>query len=80
MKESATDWLFSQLWETPKDKFIWQSILKEAKYLEAEQIREAHFTGSGHNSFKELNLRAKEVSNSYEKARDYYNETYLKDA
>ena len=33
MKQTAVDWLFNRLWETPKDKFDWQSILKEAKQL-----------------------------------------------
>lgn len=31
MKEASVEWLFNKLWETPKDKFEWQAILKEAK-------------------------------------------------
>lgn len=30
MRQTAVDWLFEQLWETPKDKFEWHSILKKA--------------------------------------------------
>jgi hypothetical protein len=78
MKQTAVDWLFTQLWETPKDKLTWHSILEEAKLLEQEQIREAHFSGSGNNSFEALSLREKDVSNSYENSRQYYKETYEK--
>lgn len=31
MKEASVEWLFNKLWKTPKDKFEWQAILKEAK-------------------------------------------------
>lgn len=31
MKQTAVDWMFARLWETPKDKFTWNSILEEAK-------------------------------------------------
>ena len=36
-KQTAVDYLFEQLWDTPKDKFVWQSILKKAKEMEREQ-------------------------------------------
>ena len=29
-KETATEWLFKQLWEEPKDKFTWNAILIKA--------------------------------------------------
>ena len=32
-KQTAVEWLFQQLWETPKDKLTWYSILKEAKAM-----------------------------------------------
>jgi len=34
MKQSALDWLFNELWETPKDKLTWHSILKKAKEMD----------------------------------------------
>ena len=37
-KKTATDWLFEQLWETPKDKLNWYAILQQAKQMEKEQI------------------------------------------
>ena len=61
MKQTAVDWLFQELWETPKDKFNWQSILKEAKQMEKEQIEDAFWEKpfDNHNTFEE-----------------YYKETY----
>jgi hypothetical protein len=32
MKE-ALDWMFQELWNTPKDKFEWNAILKKAKEM-----------------------------------------------
>lgn len=31
---TALEWLFNELWETPKDKFTWHSILNKAKEME----------------------------------------------
>ena len=31
---TSIEWLFNELWETPKDKFTWYSILKKAKEME----------------------------------------------
>lgn len=41
MEKTAVEWLFTQLWETPKDKFNWYSILEKARQIEKEQIIEA---------------------------------------
>jgi len=37
MKQTAVEYLFEQLWDAPKDKFVWQSILKKAKEMEREK-------------------------------------------
>ena len=37
MKQTSVDWLFQQLWETPKDKLTWHSILEQAKQMENKQ-------------------------------------------
>ena len=34
MKQTAVDWLFEQLWDTPKDKFMWYYILTKANKME----------------------------------------------
>lgn len=45
-KETATEWLFKQLWEEPKDKFTWNAILMKAKEMEKEQIENAYNVGN----------------------------------
>ena len=65
MKDTAVEWLFQQLWETPKDKFTWYSILEQAKQMEKEQIIDAYDKG-------EFNQGCNED------AEQYYNENYGK--
>lgn len=40
-KQTAVDWLFEQLWDTPKDKFEWHAILAKAKEIHKEEIIKA---------------------------------------
>jgi hypothetical protein len=37
-KESSVQWLFQQLWDTPKDKFEWQSIFLMAHQMHQEEV------------------------------------------
>ena len=39
MEQTAVEYLFEQLWETPKDKFTWHTILEKAKQMEEEQTK-----------------------------------------
>lgn len=64
MKQTAVDWLFNRLWETSKDKFEWQSILKEAKEREKMQIERANLHGASAT-----------ILHRYELEK-YYKETY----
>jgi hypothetical protein len=45
MKQTATEFLFDKLWETPKDKFNWNAILEQAKEMEKQQIIDAYDNG-----------------------------------
>ena len=45
-KQSSVQWLFQQLWDTPKDKLEWQSIFLMAHQMHQEEIEEAHYDGS----------------------------------
>lgn len=40
MKDTAVDYLFKKLWNTPKDKLTWYKILVDAKVIEKEQMIE----------------------------------------
>jgi len=35
---TSVEWLFKQLWETPKDKFNWFAILKMAEEMHKKEI------------------------------------------
>ena len=45
MKQTATEWLFKQLWDEPRDKFTWNAILIKAEEMEKEQIMDAFLEG-----------------------------------
>ena len=34
----ALDWMFKELWNTPKDKWEWNAILKKAKEMNVASI------------------------------------------
>ena len=39
-KQTATEWLFEKLLETPKDKLTWNAILEQAKEIHKQQAIE----------------------------------------
>ena len=65
MKQTAVEWYFTELWNAPKDKFVWHSILEKAKQMEKEQIIRARQDGLD-NGF----------SNGSWDSNLYYKETY----
>lgn len=72
MEMTAIDKLFEELWNTSKDKFVWESIRKKAKELEKQQIIDAYATViTKYNGVKSW-------TKIYdEEAEQYYSETYL---
>jgi hypothetical protein len=69
MKQTAVEWYFTELWNAPKDKFIWHSILIKAKEMDKEQM---HDTWVDSRTFdKGDNYFSKQKSFD-----EYYNETY----
>lgn len=44
-KQSSVEWLFVELWNTPKDKFDWQSIFEQAKAMHRKEIEDAWLDG-----------------------------------
>jgi hypothetical protein len=62
MKQTAVEWLFEQLWNTPKDKLNWYAILQQAKEIEKEQIV---------NTFKDA--QASHAMGYEIRAEQYYN-------
>ena len=66
-KNTAVDLLFLALWTAPKDKLSWHSILKQAKELEKQQIKEAY-------QVIDLDIQHRDVGEI--NSEEYYNETY----
>ncbi len=67
-KQTATEWLFKQLWEEPKDKLTWNTILSKAKEMHKEEIINAV------DLPKEKRWYDAKLYNS--SGEQYYNETF----
>ena len=68
-KQTAVDWLFEKLWNTPIDKLTWNSILKEAQKKEKQQIINAYITADSEST----------IENSEFYAEEFYNNNYKND-
>jgi len=44
-KQTAVEWLFRSLWDTPKDKLTWWAIFDQAMAIEKQQIIDAYNNG-----------------------------------
>ena len=62
-KQTSVDILFEKLWDTPKDKWEWNAVLKEVREMHQKEIEEAYVDGQT-------------ISNAYSGASNYYNETF----
>lgn len=72
MEETATKWLFDQLWEQPKDKFTWYAILKQA-----EEKFEAQLEKTWDDAYdKGTRDRLEKVVNPVGDAKTYFKETF----
>lgn len=73
MKQTATEWLFQQLWETPIDKLTWYAILKQATAMEKQQIIDARVNGV----IRGIDICDFPTKESlHEEHLKYYNETF----
>ena len=68
-KQTAVEWYFTEIWNAPKDKFVWHSILIKAKQMEKEQIEAAFIKGE-----ENIDLHGDYVNPNL--SEQYYNETY----
>ena len=57
------EYLFNELWDTPKDKFEWHAILEQAKQMHKEEIINAYNEG---DCFPQ----------DYHNGADYYKKTH----
>ncbi len=77
MKQTAVEYLFEQLWETPKDKLTWNTILSKAKEMEKEQMLKT-FAESRVISVECAVWNCEGDRKKWESFEQYYNETYGK--
>lgn len=68
-KQSSVQWLFQQLWDTPKDKFEWRSIFLMAHQMHKEEIIESYCQGC-------LDMTNDNTIFPRETSEHYYNEHY----
>ena len=63
--------LFYELWNAPKDKFEWHSILEKAKEMHKQEIKNAFTEGEFniHNSKRDEEFE-------YETSEQYYQEKF----
>ena len=59
---TSVEWIFNKLWEEPKDKFEWHSILEQAKEMHRKEIIDAWENAPTYLEDKS--------------GEDYYNETF----
>ena len=69
-QQTATEWLFKQLWDEPRDKFTWYAILSKAKQMEKEQIADA----ANQKIFGDITFTGSDEVIT--KGENYYNQTY----
>jgi hypothetical protein len=50
MKQTSIEWLFENLWDEPKDKLTWHSILNKATEIHKQEIIDAATWGGLHKS------------------------------
>jgi hypothetical protein len=80
MKQTATEYLFEKLWETPKDKLTWNAILEQAKEMGKQQMIDFNVSVMKKGLIEEGDM---EWTDAYspkirEVAEQYYKETYDK--
>lgn len=71
-KQSSVEWLFVELFNTPKDKFEWQSIFEQAKEMHRKEIIESYLRGCLY-----MNLHKNDYSIfPGETSEQYYKQTF----
>jgi hypothetical protein len=74
MKQTAVEWFEDQVGHNSLMALKeFNEIFEKAKEMEREQIRDAHFTSTGCNSF---DMPTDRINSAYKAAEQYYNETY----
>ena len=80
MKQTAVEWLFEKLWNTNKDKFTWYAILKQAKEMEKEQMKDSYKQGFAYrdtwNWELDVNWDEDSTQENNQEFEQFYNATF----
>ena len=68
-KQSSIEWLFFELSYTPKDKFEWHTILRQAKAMHKQEIIDSYCQGC-------LDMTNDDTIFPRETSEQYYKETF----
>jgi hypothetical protein len=68
---TSIEYLFNELWEAPKDKFTWHSILNKAKEMHKQEIKDAWEEGES-----SVYITSGEIYTDGD-AEQYYQETFV---
>ena len=76
MQQTATEWLFEKLWETPIDKFSWYALLEKAKEMQKEQLIQSYSNG-WHDGQDAIIEKIEHIDKGGDElGNKYYQETY----
>jgi hypothetical protein len=68
---TSVEFLFNELWETPKDKFTWYSILSKAQEMHKQEIINTYRDGRS-------DQQSERPSKFYNRmSEQYYQETFV---
>ena len=70
MKQTTVEFIYQELWQAPKDKWMWQMILDQAKEMEKEQMLNFYmWIRMNENSEKYLDFTDDEMYDEYLKQK-----------
>ena len=73
---TSLDWLFEKLWELPKDKLSWHSVLEQAKEMHKQEIIDAFKSGLKSPYHQDYTFVTQDNQEGT-KSGQYYQETFV---
>ena len=76
---TSIQFLFNELWESPKDKLTWHTILNKAKEMHKQEIIEAYCNGNdliGAEQYYQETFVSKGSDKHKEKLKELYPDAY----
>ena len=71
---TSIEFIFHELWETPKDKLTWHTILTKALEMHKQEIIDAHYCGQ--IEFESIMMFNEHEGPMSDESIDYYNRNF----